>query len=104
LQVKKFAAEHLHTDDEIRFILAGKGYFDVREALTDEWIRIEVVKGDFIILPAGIYHRLVLDKDRYIKAKRLFVGEPVWTPHERPADDLECRERYLNLVKQIQSV
>lgn len=45
LKVKKFAAEHLHTDDEIRFILGGKGYFDVRDATSDTWIRVEVEKG-----------------------------------------------------------
>lgn len=26
---------------------------------------------------------------------RLFTGEPVWTPHNRPADNMEARKNYV---------
>ncbi|XP_077990198.1 acireductone dioxygenase-like [Glandiceps talaboti] len=93
-KLKIFFIEHMHADEEIRLFMDGSGYFDIRDK-NDKWVRIECVKGDMLILPAGIYHRFTMDEKDYTKAKRFFVGEPVWTPHNRPCEEHPARKGYV---------
>ncbi|KAJ7118433.1 RmlC-like cupin domain-containing protein [Mycena crocata] len=74
-KIKGFFEEHMHEDEEIRYILSGY-----------EWIRISVTPGDLLVIPAGIYHRFTLDEANNIRALRLFQDEPKWVPYNRGAE------------------
>ncbi|XP_042410211.1 1,2-dihydroxy-3-keto-5-methylthiopentene dioxygenase homolog 2-like [Zingiber officinale] len=89
--LKKIFVEHLHLDDEISYCIQGSGYHDVRDE-NDRWIRIAVKEGVMILLPAGIYHRLALDLNNYLKILIFNAGPAVGiTTYERPGDDLPAR-------------
>lgn len=75
----KFDKEHLHTDDEVRFVLSGEGYFDIRSK-DDRWMHVFVEKGDFILVPQDRHHLFYLTDMKHIRCVRLFKENPSWTP------------------------
>jgi len=96
-KVKSFFNEHLHEDEEIRYILDGSGFFDVRDN-NDKWVRIRLDKYDLMIMPAGIYHRFTTDEANYTKAMRLFKDDPKWTPLSRgpETEENDFRKDYVH--------
>ena len=93
-KIKAFFTEHIHDAEEVRYILGGSGYFDVRDK-ADKWIRIWIKAGDLMTLPEGIYHRFTCDSGEYIHAMRLFKGVPVWTPINRPCEEHPSRQVFV---------
>jgi 1,2-dihydroxy-3-keto-5-methylthiopentene dioxygenase len=75
----KFDKEHLHTDDEVRFVLEGEGIFDIRSE-DDRWMRVVVEPGDLIIVPADKHHRFLLTPSKTIRCLRLFQDQSGWVP------------------------
>jgi len=76
----KFSKEHTHTEDEVRFILQGRGVFHINPGDRPVFA-IEVWAGDMISVPLGTRHWFDLCNDRRIRAIRLFQDMSGWTPH-----------------------
>ncbi|KAL1738852.1 ARD/ARD' family-domain-containing protein, partial [Schizophyllum fasciatum] len=83
-----------------RYILAGGGFFDVRGAPSDNWIRLAVEPGDLLIIPAGIYHRFTTDVRDDIEALRLFQDAPKWIAINRTLET----EKNAHRVSYLQSI
>lgn len=75
----KFESIHYHTDDEVRYIVAGKGYFGFVEPDGGQLL-VEVVAGDYINVPANAEHWFTLGDSSRIKAVRYFIDTSGWTP------------------------
>ena len=75
----RFDKEHTHSEDEVRFILAGRGIFFLH--LGGKVVSVEVGPGDLLRVPRGTTHWFTLCEDRRIRAVRWFQNTTGWTPH-----------------------
>jgi 1,2-dihydroxy-3-keto-5-methylthiopentene dioxygenase len=78
VMLAKFDKEHTHSEDEVRFILAGRGIFFLH--LGKGVVSVEVGPGDMLRVPRGTAHWFTLCQDRRIRAIRWFQDTSGWTP------------------------
>ena len=76
----KFSREHWHDEDEVRFIVEGRGLFHIHP-VAGPVFALEVEAGDLIRVPRGTHHWFDLCRERRIRAIRLFQDTSGWTPH-----------------------
>jgi 1,2-dihydroxy-3-keto-5-methylthiopentene dioxygenase len=75
----KFSREHWHDEDEVRFVVQGRGLFHIHPEGSPV-VGIEVEPGDLIRVPRGTLHWFDLCSDRQIRCIRLFQDPAGWTP------------------------
>lgn len=76
----RFKTEHTHDEDEVRFIINGRGVFHLNPG-DGPVFAVEVGPGDLIRVPRGTFHWFDLCVERRIRAIRLFQDPSGWTPH-----------------------
>jgi len=74
----RFDKEHTHSEDEVRFILAGRGIFFLH--IGECVVSVEVGPGDMLRVPQGTTHWFTLCEERRIRAIRWFQKTEGWTP------------------------
>ena len=79
VMLAKFNREHWHDEDEVRFIIDGRGLFHINAG--GSVFVLEVGAGDLIRVPRGTHHWFDLCAERRIRAIRLFQDQSGWTPH-----------------------
>jgi len=76
----KFDKEHTHSEDEVRFTVAGRGVFHIHPK-SGPVFSVTVESGDLINVPNGTRHWFNLCDSRHIRCIRLFEDMSGWTPH-----------------------
>jgi len=75
----KFDKEHTHSEDEVRFTVAGRGLFHIHPE-NGPVFAVEVESGDLINVPEGTKHWFNLCEEKAIRCIRLFEDMAGWTP------------------------
>ena len=72
----KFLNEHTHSEDEVRFFVAGRGLFTLH--LDDKVYEVLCEAGDLIGVPDGTRHWFDMSETPHFVAIRLFTNAAGW--------------------------
>lgn len=73
---QKFLNEHTHSEDEVRFFVAGRGLFTLHIGANIYEVLCE--QGDLIGVPDGTRHWFDMSERPYFVAIRLFTNKEGW--------------------------
>ncbi|WP_243040932.1 1,2-dihydroxy-3-keto-5-methylthiopentene dioxygenase [Dyella sedimenti] len=73
---QKFLNEHTHSEDEVRFFVAGAGQFTLH--LGEKVYDVLCEQGDLIGVPDGTRHWFDMSESPYFVAIRLFTNKEGW--------------------------
>lgn len=85
---KKFLDEHRHSEDEVRFFVAGSGLFTLH--LGNKVYEVLCQQGDLISVPANTPHWFDMGPNPYFVAIRLFNNPDGWVANFT-GDDIASR-------------
>ena len=81
---QKFLAEHTHSEDEVRFFVAGSGLFTLHIGAKVYEVLCE--QGDLIGVPDGTRHWFDMSESPYFIAIRLFTNKEGWVANFTGSD------------------
>jgi 1,2-dihydroxy-3-keto-5-methylthiopentene dioxygenase len=84
---QKFLSEHTHSEDEVRFFVAGSGQFTLH--LGGKVYDILCEAGDLIGVPDGTPHWFDMSESPYFVAIRLFTNKEGWVANFTGTDIAE---------------
>jgi len=84
---QKFLNEHTHSEDEVRFFVAGAGQFTLH--IGEKVYEVLCESGDLIGVPDGTRHWFDMSESPYFVAIRLFTNKEGWVANFTGADIAE---------------
>jgi 1,2-dihydroxy-3-keto-5-methylthiopentene dioxygenase len=81
---QKFLNEHTHSEDEVRFFVAGRGLFTLH--IGAKVYEVLCVQGDLIGVPDGTRHWFDMSESPYFIAIRLFTNKEGWVANYTGSD------------------